>query len=94
MATTDPPTKASDGLIRLAQKIAQEIRLGQMSPYAGARRIWLECYEELETGDHRLDPFVYWADEFEETLEPERRILCENGIRQAALDLIENGSAL
>jgi len=94
MAATDPSIDASSILISIATEIAQEIRHGNISPYAGARRIWFECHQELDVGDHRLDPFVYWASEFEETSEPTRRVLCEDAIRQAAADLIQNGSAL
>ena len=94
MTATDPSIDASQTRIDIATKIAQEIRLGNISPYAGARRIWFECHQELDVGDHRLDPFVYWATEFEETSEPTRRTFCEDAILQAAADLIQNGSAL
>jgi hypothetical protein len=87
------PDKDED-IIRTAQRYAVEIISGAVSPYDGGRRIWKECHLKLKGGDHRLDPFVYWADEYEETANRRRRALCDKALRHAAALLIEHGSAV
>jgi hypothetical protein len=67
---------------------------GSISLYDGGRRIWMEQQLELKSGDHRLDPFVYWASEYEETSDPERIELCLRALRSAAVSLMETGSAV
>lgn len=89
-----PDYTMPSSVIRIAQQIAEEIVAGSISPYDGGRRIWKECQLRLTPGDHRLDPFVYWASEYEETLEPDRRALCDKAIRVSAEDLVKNGSAV
>jgi hypothetical protein len=84
----------SEEVIRLAQQYAREIISGAVSPYDGGRRIWRECHTKLEAGDHRLDPFVYWADEYEDTSSGSRRALCDKALRHAAVLLVEHGSAV
>jgi hypothetical protein len=84
----------SKDLIRTAQQYADEILRGEITPYEGGRKIWTECQIELELGDHRLDPFVYWSSEYEETSNQERQLLCEKSLREAATMLLEKGSAL
>ena len=84
----------SERIIRTAQRYADEIIRGVVSPYDGSRRIWRECQLELKKGDHRLDPFVYWASEYEETSDKERHALCEKALRHAAALLVQHGSAV
>lgn len=84
----------NEHLISKAQLIAKEILDGKVAPYEGGRRIWRECQLALERGDHRLDPFVYWSSEYEETTDTERQALCYAALCKAASLLIQNGSAL
>ena len=84
----------SEPIIRAAKRHADEIIRGAVSPYDGSRRIWFECQLQLTKDDHRLDPFVYWASEYEETSDKERRDLCEKALRHAAELLIQQGSAV
>jgi hypothetical protein len=86
---SDSPETAD--IIRAAQRYAGDIVSGTVSPYDGARRIWKACQLRLPQGDHRLDPFVYWAGEYEDTSEEERRALCDKALRTL---LIENGTAI
>ena len=81
-------------IIQVAQRYAQDILTGAVKPYEGSRRIWKECQLNLEKGDHRLDPFVYWASEYENTTSRRRRALCDKSLRKAASSLVQNGSAL
>jgi hypothetical protein len=93
MSAADSATD-SEQLIRAAQQHARDIVAGIVSPYDGGRRIWRECQLRLGADDHRLDPFVYWASEYEETVDEARRNLCNEAIRKAAELLVRNGSAL
>jgi hypothetical protein len=90
----DVTSDDSNGLINSAQQVADEILRGVTTPYEGGRRIWMECQLKLEPGDHRLDPFVYWSSEYEETSSKDRQVLCENAISAAASELLRKGSAL
>jgi len=94
MSTPAPVSVESKALIASAQHIARQIVEGSLIPYDGARRIWRECQLKLESGDHRLDPFVYWASEYEDTQDLERRALCIRAITESAALLINSGSAL
>jgi hypothetical protein len=85
---------SSAKLIQVAKNIAEEILAGSVSPYDGGYRIWKECQLVLKPGDHRLDPFVYWSSEYEDTSDAERRALCDKAIRLAAEALVQRDSAL
>ena len=85
---------ASDDVIRIAQRYADEILRDAVTPYDGGHRIWKECQFLLERGDRRLDPFVYWASEYEDTRSKKRRALCDRALRKAADLLVQTGSAL
>jgi hypothetical protein len=85
---------SSKNFIRIAQQIAEEILAGSVSPYDGGHRIWKECQLQLKPGDHRLDPFVYWSSEYEDTLDAERRTLCDKAICVSAEASVRTGSAL
>jgi hypothetical protein len=91
---SDSDSAEAADIIRTAQRYAADIVSGTVSPYDGARRIWKACQLRLPKGDHRLDPFVYWASEYEDTSDDERRALCDKGLRNAATLLIENGTAI
>jgi hypothetical protein len=63
---------------------ATRIVNGTATPHEGARSIWNELFYQLEPGDHSIDPFVYWADEYEDAVDDERRRYCEAAILQSA----------
>ena len=83
------PSRKEAALI-LARGYAARIVDGSLSPYAGAKAIWRECACEVRPDDHTLDPFIYWADEFEDTRDPERRRLCESAIVDSARQLVNS----
>jgi hypothetical protein len=85
---------SSASIIQVAKDIAEEILTGSVSPYDGGYRIWKECQLALLPGDRRLDPFVYWSSEYQDTSDKERRSLCDKAIRVAAEALVRQGSAL
>lgn len=92
-----PARKTSDKsehVLRTAQRYADEIIRGVVSPHDGGRRIWKECQPKLKRGDRRLDPFVHWASEYENTASRKRRALCDKALRQAAVFLVQQGSAV
>jgi len=87
-------TPASNEVIEAAQQHAQGILSGALTPYEGGRLIWKECQLKLEAGDNRLDPFAYWASEYENTRSIRRRALCYKALRKAASLLVQHGTAL
>jgi hypothetical protein len=94
---TCPPDVGPDAsglVIQAAREYADEILHGVVTPYEGSRRIWKECQLKLKSGDHRLDPFVYWSSEFEGATSKRRRALCDKALRLAATLLVQHGSAL
>ena len=91
---TEANTQNDEQVIWTARSHARDIMARAVSPYEGGRRIWRECQLRLTTGDHRLDPFVYWAGEYEEATDEARRALCNKAIREAAAFLLGSGSAL
>ena len=94
MSSQPANSEKSEQAIQSAKQYANEIMSGALSPYEGGRRIWKECYHKLEERDHRLDPFVYWADEHESRSSKKRHALCNKALRHAATALIQNGSAV
>jgi len=50
-------------------------------------KISVDLVREIRPDDHRLDPFIYWSDEYED-MESDRRHYCEVRIIQSALDLL------
>ena len=87
-------TLSSDQFIQAAKQYAEEIIRGVATPYEGSKLIWIECQLRLEKGDHRLDPFAYWAGEIEATRDKDRLIQCELALRVAAESLINLGTAI
>jgi hypothetical protein len=85
---------SSASIIQAAKDIAEDILAGSVSPYDGGYRIWKECQLALLPGDHRLDPFVYWSSEYQDTSDKERQALCDNAMRVAAAALVQQGGAL
>lgn len=85
---------SSEQLIQMARQYASEIIRGVVTPYEGGHRIWMECQVKLASDDHRLDPFVYWASEYEETSGKDRLELCEHALRVAVDSLVSRGTAL
>src|SRR5881296_1271755 len=82
-------TRSEAGLV-LAKMYARQILTGAFGPYEGARRIWREAWNR--ECDERLSSFVYWASEYEEHLDPDRRTECERGILEAARQLVGGNS--
>jgi hypothetical protein len=72
----------------LAKRYAARILDGSVSPYSGARSIWQELSLEVRPDDHTLDPFIYWADEYESAHDPERQKQCELAIVDSARTLV------
>jgi len=83
-----PQASRDEAALILAKRYAAQIRDGSLSPYTGAKAIWRELFYELRPGDHTLDPFIYWADEFDDTRDPERQKLCESAILDSARQLV------
>ena len=81
-------------LIATAQAYAQRMLEGSLTPYDAGLRIWKDCSLCLTCEDHRLDPFVYWASEYEDADDDDRREYCEYALKEAARDLIRNGTAI
>jgi hypothetical protein len=94
MTETSPPSAEADRMVDAARTYAERIVSGTVSPYEGARYIWWTFQLRLPAGDHRLDPFVYWASEYEDTNDHDRKSLCDHAIRTAASSLMSNGSAM
>ena len=95
MTYPNPSKREPAILIRDASAIACEIRKGDLALYEGSRRIWWECQLHLPPDDHRLDPFAYWASEYQDAWDdPPRIALGEDALRDAVSRLLERGSAL
>lgn len=95
MTYSNPSNREPAILIRDAAAIAREIQQGGLAPYEGSRRIWWECQLHLPPDDHRLDPFTYWASEYQDAGDDTARsALCEDALRDAVSRLLERGSAL
>jgi hypothetical protein len=84
-----PRMTRKDAAYILALKVAGKILNQTVTPYEGAKAIWSQFAVEVRPDDHGLDPFVYWADEFEEATEEERKGFCEAAIVKAAVELLE-----
>lgn len=74
-------------IIRRAKTIAAQIIDGTVSPYDGAKLICPIMWE-LPTGDHALDPFIYWEDEYISADTDERRDYCRRAILKSAEHLL------
>jgi hypothetical protein len=77
----------------VAVEHARAILDGSCTPYEGARRIAVEATSRIRMrGDHSLDAFLYWEDEYVDADDDERRAHCEQAIRQAARELVTGGA--
>ena len=72
----------------LARDYAARILDGSLGPYEGAKKIWVELSGEVRPNDHSLDPFIYWADEYEDAQDTERRRESERAIVESARQLV------
>lgn len=74
-------------VIAASKLVAAEIVSGKTDPYEGAKRIWI-LYNQARPEEHLvdLDPFVYWASEWEDR--PEDEAFIANAIRVNARHLI------
>jgi len=76
-------------IIQRAKVIAAEIVDGSVSPYDGAKLI-CPMQWELPDGDHALDGFVYWEDEYDSADTDERRDHCRRAILKVAAHLLND----
>ena len=67
--------------------LATDILDGSVTPYEGAREIWLRLSETVPELSERFSPFVAMASEWED--DPENRLAYEQDIRVAARRLLE-----
>ena len=70
----------------LAARIAAQIVQGSLEPYIGAKQIW-QLQRRVPEVDHALDPFIYWADEFEDAADEGRQRFCIEAIVASARSL-------
>jgi hypothetical protein len=80
----------SDALKATARTHAERIVSGKVSPADGARAMWTDVFYHLELGDHSVDPFVYWADAWEDADDDARRRFCEDAIVRLAEEFLRN----
>jgi hypothetical protein len=83
----------SPELMALARLRAAQIVVGDVSPADGARSISTEVFSRLESGDHSVDQFVYWAEALEEARTDQRQIRCQAAIIRLADDFLRNHPA-
>ena len=75
-------------IVQAAKGIAKDILAGGTTPYEGAKAI-VKLHLDLVPGDHCLDGFVSWEDEYEDAADEERRSYCERAILKVARDLLD-----
>jgi hypothetical protein len=73
-----------EAVIVLAKIYSKQILDGSLKPYEGAKIIWQDLSYVIRPDDHTLDSFVYWADEFENAADIQRRNYCEAAIVESA----------
>jgi hypothetical protein len=83
-----PTMTVKEAAYLLAREVSEKIINQKLTPYEGAKTIWSQFADEVRPDDHGLDPFVYWADEFEETTDFHRKEFCEAAILRAAIELV------
>ena len=76
-------------VIQRAKAIAAQIIDGTVSPYDGAKLICPIMWE-LPNGDHALDGFVYWEDEYISADSDDRRDYCRRAILKVAEHLLND----
>ena len=81
-----PQLTRADAAVVLATRVAARIVDGSVEPYDGAKRIWHLAREVPEVG-HALDPFIYWASEFEDATDDARQQFCAQAILASARSL-------
>jgi hypothetical protein len=74
-------------IIQRAKAIAAQIIDGSVAPYDGAKLICPIMWE-LPNGDHALDGFVYWEDEYISADTDDRRDYCRRAILKVAEHLL------
>jgi hypothetical protein len=79
----------TDSIIQRAKAIAAQIVDGTLAPDDGAKRVCL-LHRELPSGDHALDGFVYWEDEYVDADSAERRAYCHRAILRVAEKLLND----
>jgi hypothetical protein len=84
-----PSMTRKEAVYILARRVAEQIINQTVKPYEGAKAIWTQFAVEVRPDDHGLDPFIYWADEFEEANELQRKEYCEAAILQSAIELVK-----
>jgi hypothetical protein len=80
-----------EAALLLAHFYAKQIVDGTLKPYEGASKIWREASDIVRQDNiHSLDPFIYWADEYESSNNKARQKECEKVICENARYLLEN----
>jgi hypothetical protein len=74
----------NDELLAKARFHAGQIIDGVVEPLTGAQLIWQECSLQCNPRETSLDPFVYWASEFEDAIDSDRQIFCSRAMVEAA----------
>ena|SRR5471030_2205456 len=67
-----------------AKELSKLIVSGKVTAREGARLISSDIYHKVTPPEQYLGPFVYWADEYDEAQDQDRRSLCEKGPIDAA----------
>ena len=79
---------------RIAGEYARQIVHGEVSPYEGAKWIWLNVATNPSwPRDHSLDTFVYGASEWDEVVGTSFQSEFERGILEAAHELVAQTTA-
>jgi hypothetical protein len=81
-----PQLTRADAAVVLAARVAARIVDGSVEPYDGAKQIWCLGRDVPEVG-HALDPFIYWASEFEDATDDARLQFCTQAILASARSL-------
>lgn len=82
------PTRREAGLL-LSRDYAGKIVDGELTPQFAAKRIWWDVHSEVEELKPELDPFVYWASEWESADDDARKMFCEDAIRSVAKEFLD-----
>ena len=81
---------ATPDLIALARQHAAQIVVGDVSPADGARSISTDVFARLESGDHSVDQFAYWAEAIEDAVTDQRHVMCQVAIIRLADEFLRN----
>ena len=74
----------------LARAHAAQIVVGDVSPADGARKISTDVFSRLDSDDHSVDQFVYWAEAIEDAITDQRQVMCQVAIIRLADEFLRN----